>query len=141
MTRIPRPGFLTACVPGRGESTVLFRVDPAKNVPLSSQIAACVRRGLADESVRAGDRLPPARELATSLGVSVHTVLAGYQQLRDEGLIELRRSRGATIRAGARAESAALFELVKQVVEAARRLNLDEDDLVGLIRSAQTSTP
>jgi GntR family transcriptional regulator len=119
---------------------VLFRVDPAKDVPLSGQIAACVRRGIADESVRAGDRLPPARELATSLGVSVHTVLAGYQLLRDEGLIELRRSRGATVRAGVRAERAALIELVKQVVDAARRIDLDEDELVGLIRLARTST-
>lgn len=120
---------------------MLFRVDPARNVPLSSQIAACVRRGIADESVRPGDRLPPARELATSLGISVHTVLAGYQQLRDDGLIELRRSRGATVRAGVPAERAALVELVRQVVEAARRMGLDEDELVGLIRSARTSTP
>lgn len=116
---------------------MLFRVDPARNVPLSGQIAACVRRGIAEEAVRAGDRLPPARELATSLGVSVHTVLAGYQQLRDEGLIELRRSRGATVRAGVKPERAALVELVGQLVDAARRMNLDEDELVDLIRSAR----
>lgn len=121
---------------------MLFRVDPAKNVPLSSQIAASVRRAIADESVRGGDRLPPARELAASLQVSIHTVLAGYQQLRDEGLIELRRGRGATVRAGVRADRAALVELVRQLVEAARRMDLDEDELIGLIRSARTgATP
>lgn len=120
---------------------MLFRVDPTRDVPLSGQIAACVRRGIAEETVRAGDRLPPARELATSLGVSVHTVLAGYQQLRDEGLIELRRSRGATVRAGVRAERAALVDMVRQVVEAANRLDLDEEELVALIRSVRTSTP
>lgn len=114
---------------------MLFRVDPAKNVPLSSQIAACVRRGIADGSVRGGDRLPSARELATSLEVSIHTVLAGYQQLRDEGLIELRRGRGATVRAGVRADRAVLVELVEQVAEAARRMDLDEDELIGLIRA------
>lgn len=119
---------------------MLFRVDPSKDVPLGGQIAACVRRGIAEETVCAGERLPPARELATSLGVSVHTVLAGYQQLRDEGLIELRRGRGATVRAGVRAEQAALVDMVRQVVEAANRLDLDEEELVTLIRSVRTST-
>ncbi|GAB3466527.1 GntR family transcriptional regulator [Actinophytocola sediminis] len=118
---------------------MLFRVDPANGVPLSAQIAACVRRGIAEETVRAGDRLPPARELATSLGVSIHTVLAGYQQLRAEGLIELRRSRGATVAAGVRPDRAVLVDLVRQVVEAANRMNLDEQELLDLLRSVRTS--
>jgi len=113
---------------------VLIRVDPARDVPLADQIAAAVRRGIAEGSAPAGTRLPAARELADSLQVSVHTVLAGYQQLRDEGLIELRRGRGATVGDGVRPGKAALVELTRELVAAARRLGLDEDELVGLVR-------
>lgn len=76
---------------------MLFRVDPASAVPLGDQIAACVRGALADGSANPGECLPAGRELADSLGANVHTVLRGYQRLREEGLIELRRGRGAVI--------------------------------------------
>jgi DNA-binding transcriptional regulator YhcF (GntR family) len=115
---------------------VLIRVDPARDTPLADQIAAAVRRGIADGAAPPGMRLPAARELAASLQVSMHTVLAGYQQLRDEGLIELRRGRGAIVSDSARPGKAALLELTRELVTAARRLGLDEDELVGLVREA-----
>ncbi|MBW0094364.1 GntR family transcriptional regulator, partial [Pseudonocardia sp. KRD-188] len=87
----------------------------------------------------AGERLPPARELAASLDVSIHTVLAGYQQLRDDGLIELRRGRGATVRAGADDGRAGVVDLARQLVEAARRIDLGEEELVELVRGLRTA--
>lgn len=118
---------------------MLIRVDPARSVPLHEQIAAAVRRGIGAGEVAAGERLPPARELAASLDVSIHTVLAGYQQLRDDGLIELRRGRGATVRAGADAGRAGVVDLARQLVEAARRIDLDEEELVELVRGLRTA--
>jgi GntR family transcriptional regulator len=115
---------------------VLILVDPARSMPLADQIAASVRRGIADGSVAPGERLPAARELATSLQVSMHTVLAGYQQVRDEGLIELRRGRGAIVSSGARPGHAAVLDLARQLVAAARRLDLPEEDLLTLVRDA-----
>jgi GntR family transcriptional regulator len=113
---------------------VLIRVDPARTTPLAEQIAACVRRGIAEGTVAAGKRLPGARDLAASLHVSIHTVLAGYQQLRDEGLIELRRGRGATVSSGVPAGRAAVIDLARQLVEAGRRLDLADEELVALLR-------
>jgi GntR family transcriptional regulator len=113
---------------------VLIRVDPARSTPLADQIAGCVRRGIADGTVATGERLPGARDLAASLQVSIHTVLAGYQQLRDEGLIELRRGRGATVRAEAPAGRAAVIELARQLVKAGRRIDLADEELVALLR-------
>ncbi|GAA1235067.1 GntR family transcriptional regulator [Pseudonocardia alaniniphila] len=119
---------------------MLIRVDPARSTPLADQIAACIRRGIADGSVRGGERLPGARDLAASLQVSIHTVLAGYQSLRDEGLIELRRGRGATVRDGVLPGRAAVVELTKELVLAARRIDLDDEEIVELVRAATTST-
>ncbi|GAA4543233.1 GntR family transcriptional regulator [Pseudonocardia xishanensis] len=115
---------------------MLIRVDPARPDSLQDQVAAAVRRGIAEGQVTAGDRLPPARELAQSLDVSIHTVLAGYQKLRDEGLIELRRGRGAVVRAGAHAGRTGVAELVRGLVVEARRHGIGDDELVELVRTA-----
>ncbi|WP_232660812.1 GntR family transcriptional regulator [Pseudonocardia sp. TRM90224] len=115
---------------------MLIRVDPARSTPLADQIAASVRRGIAEGSAGAGERLPAARQLADSLGVSIHTVLAGYQQLRDEGLIELRRGRGAIVCAGSPAGRAAVVEIAQQLVAAARRIDLDDEEIITMVRAA-----
>lgn len=77
---------------------MLFRVDPASTVGLADQIAAQVRRALADGTLSAGEQLPPARQVAAGLEINMHTVLRAYQALRDDGLIDLRRGRGAVVR-------------------------------------------
>ncbi|WP_459547711.1 GntR family transcriptional regulator [Nocardia sp. X0981] len=120
---------------------MLIRVDAARPEPLADQIAACVRRAIADGSAPAGRRLPGARELAASLDVSIHTVLAGYQRLRDEGLIELRRGRGATVRADAPDGRAEVIDLARRLVAAARRIDLDEDELLALVRTVAAHRP
>ncbi|MGW1893223.1 GntR family transcriptional regulator [Streptomyces sp. NPDC002004] len=113
---------------------MLFRVDPGSTVPLGEQIAARVRRAIAEGEVAPGDRLPAARSLADSLGVNLHTVLRGYQRLRDEGLIELRRGRGAVVLAGTPAR-ARLLEHVRALVSEAGALGLTQDELLSLVQS------
>ncbi|WP_448611766.1 GntR family transcriptional regulator [Geodermatophilus sp. URMC 60] len=115
---------------------MLIGIDPASPVPLGDQVAAAVRRNIASGAVGPGDRLPAARELATSLDVNVHTVLRGYQQLRDEGLIELRRGRGAVVSAAATADELELAEATGRLVAAARRLGLAEADVLDSVRQA-----
>ncbi|WP_024755779.1 GntR family transcriptional regulator [Streptomyces exfoliatus] len=116
---------------------MLFRVDPASSVPLGDQIAACVRGALSDGSAEPGERLPAARELADSLGVNVHTVLRGYQRLREEGLIELRRGRGAVIVPGVAApDRARLVSRLREAAAEARELGLTETEFLELARTS-----
>lgn len=116
---------------------MLIRIDPAAPAPLYEQVAASVRRALADGEVAAGERLPGARDLAASLELNVHTVLRGYQQLRDEGLIELRRGRGAVVAADA-AGRGRLQEAVRDLVAEARSLGLGTAELVTLVTKEMT---
>ncbi|MGW0122270.1 GntR family transcriptional regulator [Streptomyces sp. NPDC003327] len=116
---------------------MLFRVDPSSSAPLGDQIAACVRGALADGTAAPGERLPAARELADSLGVNVHTVLRGYQRLREEGLIELRRGRGAVIVPGAAApDRARLVARLREAAAAARALGLTDSEFLDLARTS-----
>ena len=73
------------------------------------QVAAEIRRAIAEGEAKTGERLPPARDLATVLGVNTNTVLRSLRLLQDEGLIELRRRRGATV-AGTPERGAVMFE-------------------------------
>jgi GntR family transcriptional regulator len=116
---------------------MLFSVDPGAAVPLATQIAAQVRGALARGEIGTGERLPPARDLASALEVNMHTVLRAYGELRDEGLIELRRGRGAVIRAGVDAERVRLRELAREFVAAAHRLGLGSADMAAIIREVQ----
>ncbi|ALE83450.1 GntR family transcriptional regulator [Pseudonocardia sp. EV170527-09] len=115
---------------------MLIRVDPSSPVPLGDQVAASVRRAVADGRAAAGDRLPPAREVAGALGINLHTVLRGYQQLRDEGLVDLRRGRGAVLTERATGGRAELERKATELAELARRLGLDESDALGAVRAA-----
>ncbi|MET7641000.1 GntR family transcriptional regulator [Streptomyces sp. NPDC005438] len=117
---------------------MLFRIDPGSPVPLGEQIAACVRGAVADGQVTVGQRLPAARELADSLGINVHTVLRGYQRLREEGLIELRRGRGAVISQEASAERVRLADEARHLIDSARRLGLVDEEILDLVRGALT---
>jgi GntR family transcriptional regulator len=114
---------------------VLIRLDPASGVSLSDQLAGSIRASIMAARVRSGERLPPARDLAGSLDINVHTVLRAYQALRDEGLIELRRGRGALVAADVR-DFSALTAAVDAVVAQARAHDVPPAALAALIREA-----
>ncbi len=115
---------------------VLVRVDTQSSVPLFEQITAGLRRAIADGSVPAGDRLPPARELAAGLGVNMHTVLRAYQSLRDERLVSMHRGRGAIVVASRSEDRAALAELVEALAHRARALGFEPDEAAELVKGA-----
>jgi GntR family transcriptional regulator len=86
-------------------------VDPGSPAPLFQQIADGVRAEVIRGTLREGSRLPSAKELAESLQLNLHTVLKAYQTLRDEGLLDLRRGRGASLTA----QAAVLSEVAEEV--------------------------
>jgi len=65
---------------------------------LRDRVVAMILEGVLKE----GDPLPSVRTVAAEYRVNPLTVLKGYQQLVDEGLVETRRGRGMFINIGAR---------------------------------------
>ncbi|SEI98573.1 GntR family transcriptional regulator [Demequina mangrovi] len=114
---------------------MLLRIDPESSAALYDQIAGSVRREVAAGRLPAGERLPSARDVAEALDVNLHTVLKAYQQLRDEGLVEMRRGRGAVV--SARADALAELRADAAALAArARSLGVSGETLAALVRAA-----
>jgi GntR family transcriptional regulator len=70
--------------------------------PIYRQLRDRVVAMILDGVLKEGDPLPSVRNVAADYRVNPLTVLKGYQQLVDEGLVESRRGLGMFINAGAR---------------------------------------
>ena len=73
------------------------KVDKSDPTDLYEQVAAEIRRAIAEGEAKPGERLPPAKDLAAILEVNTNTVLRSLRLLRDEGLLEFRRGRGISV--------------------------------------------
>jgi GntR family transcriptional regulator len=107
------------------------KVDRASALDLHEQVAAEIRRAIADGEAKPGERLPPAKDFAAVLGVNVNTVLRAFRELRDDGLLEFRRGRGVTV-AGT-PEQGALVARARELVQFARANGYRIDELISLI--------
>lgn len=112
---------------------MLLRIDPSAATPLHEQLAAALRAAIAAEEAAPGERLPAARELARDLDVNMHTVLRAYATLRDEGLLDLRRGRGAVVRRDGASERASLEQLAAALAAEARRQGVGPEELHALV--------
>jgi len=112
-------------------------IDHSSSVPLHEQVAAAIRRAIAEGEAVAGERLPPARDLAAVLGVNANTVFRGLRTLRDECLVEFRRGRGVTV-SGLGPQRSAVVEKARELVELARHCGYRPDELAEIV--AQVSS-
>jgi GntR family transcriptional regulator len=107
------------------------KVDRRDPTDLYEQVAAELRRAIADGEAKPGERLPPAKDLAVVLDVNTNTVLRALRVLRDEGLLEFRRGRGISV--AATPERGAVVQRAKELVDFARQQGYRLDELVEII--------
>ena len=72
------------------------------NQPIYRQLRDKVVAMILEGTLAEGDALPSVRSVAAEHTLNPLTVLKGYQQLVDEGLVEKRRGRGMFVTPGAR---------------------------------------
>ena len=109
------------------------KIERDSPVALHDQVAAEIRRAIADREAKPGERLPPAGDLAAVLGVNRNTVLRALRILRDEGLLEFRRGRGVTV-AGT-PQSGAMIRKTRELLDFARHQGYRPDEVIALIES------
>lgn len=107
------------------------------NQPIYRQLRDKVVAMILEGNLGDGDALPSVRNVAAEFSLNPLTVLKGYQQLVDEGLVEKRRGRGMFVTSGARARLLTderqrfLVDEWPRVLERIERLGLDATELFG----------
>jgi DNA-binding transcriptional MocR family regulator len=77
---------------------LLLRIDRTSGVPVYRQICDRIVILVEEGVLRSGDRLPPTRALAASIGLHRSTVVRAYDELRALGYLESRSGSYSTIR-------------------------------------------
>ena len=104
--------------------------------PIYRQLRDRVVAMILDGVLKEGDPLPSVRSVAAEYRVNPLTVLKGYQQLVDEGLVESRRGLGMFVNAGARGlllkgeRQKFLGEDWPRIYATIQRLGLSAEDLL-----------
>lgn len=109
----------------------LAAVDRTEPAYLHEQVAAELRRAIAEGEAKPGERIPQARDLAAVLGVNTNTVLRALRLLRDEGLLEVGRGRGIVV-AGT-PDRGAVVTKMRELLELGRRHGYHRDELVAMM--------
>jgi GntR family transcriptional regulator len=110
-----------------------LNVDRSDAVLLHDQVAAEIRRAIADGEAGPGERLPLAKDLAAVLGVNKNTVLRAFHLLRDEGLLDFSRGRGVTV--SGTPQRGAVLTRVRDLVEFARHQGYQREEVIDMIAS------
>ncbi|MFY9561820.1 MAG: GntR family transcriptional regulator [Terriglobales bacterium] len=113
--------------------------------PIYRQLRDRVVAMILDGVLKEGDPLPSVRTVAAEYRVNPLTVLKGYQQLVDEGLVETRRGLGMFINAGARSmllqgeRQKFLGEEWPRVYATIQRLGLTPEELLDAATTRRSS--
>src|ERR1700737_3129440 len=107
------------------------KVDRSEAPPLHDQVAAEIRRAIADGEAGPGERLPLAKDMAAVLGVNKNTVLRALRILRDGGPLDFQRGRGITV-AGT-PERSAVVKRVRDLVDFCRTQGYRPDEVIQII--------
>src|ERR1700721_2080118 len=106
-------------------------VDRTETTPLHDQVAAEIRRAIAEGEAGPGERLPLAKDMAAVLGVNKNTVLRALHILREEGLLDFQRGRG--IRGAGTPQHGAVVKRVRELIEFCRLQGYRRDEIIRMI--------
>ena len=115
--------------------------------PIYRQLRDRIVAMILDEALNEGDPLPSVRTVSAESRVNPLTVMKGYQQLVDEGLVESRRGLGMFVNEGARdlllkgERQRFLKEEWPRVRERIQRLGLSTEELLAMPAAAKRRVP
>ena len=106
--------------------------QPQKGIPLYQQVATWLREDIANEVYPVGSNLPTTPELATILGVGKHTVREALAQLKNAGLVSIRKRSGTRVEANLANTSKHVLKAFDSITQysTTARLKVIQKDLI-----------
>jgi len=115
-----------------------FPIQLQAGQPIYEQIVHAVKRALATEHLRPGDRFPAVRAISAELRINPNTVQKAVTVLVAEGVLEIRSGQGSfvaeTVAADRREQARTLEPLIEKLLVESSRLGLDEEQLLFFIQ-------
>ena len=76
---------------------MFLEIDFASDQPIYEQIRRGIIKSLSQNDLQYGETLPSVRQLASDIGVNLHTVNKAYKMLEEDGIIVMDRRFGSKI--------------------------------------------
>lgn len=114
---------------------MLIKIDFNSDEAIYMQLCNQIIMGIATSRIQEGDSLPSVRQMADNIGINMHTVNKAYAVLREEGIIQLDRRRGAVIAIDMN-KLQALEDMKRQltvVLAKGRCKNITKEDVYALV--------
>ncbi|WP_347862068.1 GntR family transcriptional regulator [Salimicrobium sp. PL1-032A] len=123
---------------------MIVHIDLESKNPIYTQVRNQIIEGIAVGKLRAGERLPSVRAMASDLGINLHTVNKAYKQLEKEGFLNIHRQRGVVIAPEgiAKADEAyreALWHETRPIIAEAVCRGVSEAEFIEIIRTTYRS--
>jgi GntR family transcriptional regulator len=118
---------------------MFVHLNPNSGMPIYRQLFQQLRQRIVSGQLGPNEQMPSVRELSAELKINLLTVAKVYQLLEGEGLVETRRGLGTFVLDGHTTRSLTekrklIADAVEQVVAEAQHLDLDEAEVVRLVR-------
>ena len=114
-----------------------IHIETHSGVPTYRQVMDQLKLYVASGTLSSGQQLPSIRDLALSLAVNPSTIVKAYNELKHEGIVEMRQGKGVFVKSAdrgltKRARRDALRPLIQRLVVEAQQLGLT-DELCGFV--------
>lgn len=76
---------------------MIIELDMQSDVPIYTQLVHQIIEGIASGRLKPGEPLPSVRNLASDIGVNLHTVNKAYTLLKQDGYIQVHRQKGVVV--------------------------------------------
>lgn len=118
---------------------MFLEIDFASDQPIYEQIRRGIIKSLSQNDLDFGETLPSVRQLASDIGVNLHTVNKAYKMLEEDGIIVMDRRFGSKIVDKTPDISESQKRKVKEeldfIIALAKVKNIDKSDLDRLIEN------
>lgn len=117
---------------------LFYQIDPHSGLPVYRQVMDQTKHYIASGALVAGDQLPSIRELATRLSVNPATIVKAYNELQNEGVMEIKQGKGAFVSDGLPEKEIPgrrlqVSRIARQLAVESQQLGMPLDEALGLV--------